>query len=610
MSTFSNPSINDLTNDDIAGAQAIYGPAEGAEVVEGGDDDDGGPPTDDFSPDSVATNGSVSTPGSVNGELESQGDEDWFAVTLTAGNQYQFTLNGITLSDPLLQLRDSSGVLVTSNDDGGSGLNSLITYTATATGTFYLVARAFSTQTGTYSLTVQDLGVATIPGITISEGSMDAPGDTSTTDTIISGDTFEGTLSSASDRDFVAIELTAGVQYTFDLQAAGTNSGTLSDGFLVLRDANGNFIAQDDDSGTANDTHITYTPSTTGTFYIDIRTFGSDGDTYALTTSPEERTEDDPVPEPEETDTIIPGITISEGTTDTPASTNTTAEIISGDSFEGEIDSPTDRDWVRIELTAGTEYTFDLKGFATDGGTLEDPFLVLRDANGTFIDQNDDGGSGLNSQIVFTPDTTATYYVEVRSFGGATGTYTLTSSPGERTEEDGTGGGGGGGSEPGQTVSEGDTDVAGDTSTTAQISPNDIFNGELDAMGDRDFIAIDLTAGTAYTFEVQGADSGSGNTLPDPFLVLRDANGGFVAQDDNNGTGLDALISFTPQTSGTYFLSVRNFNGETGTYSVVTSTGSSGSSSQVASNEGYVSGAGLAENGLGFDQMQLDFYQV
>ncbi len=276
-----------------------------------------------------------------------------------------------------------------------------------------------------------------------------------------------------------------------------------------------------------------------------------------------------------------------------------------------------DRDWVRVELTAGTEYTFDLEGVDTNGGTLDDPFLVLRDGNGTFLQQNDDGGTGVNSQIVFTPDISATYYLEVRAFGDATGTYTLNSSPGERTEEDGTGDGdgdgdgdgtgdGGGGSEPGQTISENDMDVAGDTSTTAQISPNDTFEGDLDPVGDRDFIAIDLTAGTQYIFEVQGADSGTGLTLPDPFLVLRDANGCFVAQDDNSGTGLNAQITFTPETSDTFYLSVRNFNGESGSYSLVTSVGGTSQSIETASGEGYVSGAGLAGNSPDFEQLQMD----
>ena len=311
---------------------------------------------------------------------------------------------------------------------------------------------------------------------------------------------------------------------------------------------------------------------------------------------------------------IIPGITISEGETDAAASTDTTFEIISGDTFEGEIESSTDRDWIRIELTAGTEYIFDLESSGDEFNSLADPFLVMRDANGTFIGQNDDGGSGRNAGATFIPETSGTYYLEARTITDGTGTYILRTSPEERTEEDGTGDTGdtGGGSTPtpGQTVAEGDTDAAGDTSTTAMISPNDTFEGDLEPVGDRDFISIDLTAGTQYTFEVQGADSGSGTTLPDPFLVLRDANGGFVAQDDNSGTGLDALITFTPETSGTYYLVVRNFNGETGTYSVVTSAGSSSQSTESASGDGYVSSGGTDISDLGFEQMQVDFFLV
>ncbi len=398
MSTFSNPSINDLTSDDIAGAQAIYGAAGGFTG--------GGGTSDDFTPDSVATNGAVGAPGTVNGELETSGDENWFAVTLTAGRVYQIDMTGNTLGDPLLELRDSSGTQVASNDDGGPGLDSRITYTTT--GTFYIVAKAFSTGSGTHTLTTQDLGLPIIAGIEVDEGSTDAGGDVSTTDSLIPGDTFQGTLDSATDIDWIAIDLTAGTEYTIDLQGSGGGSQTLDDGFLVLRDANGNFVVQDDNSGPVDDARLVYTPSSSGTFFVEVRTFSGASGTYDLLTSPGERMAEDPVPDP---NPIIPGITISEGAVDATSATDTAAEFISGDTFEGELDTAADRDWVRIELTAGTEYTFDLEGVDTNGGTLDDPFMVLRDSSGAFVQQNDDSGTGLNSKILFTPDTSATYYL-------------------------------------------------------------------------------------------------------------------------------------------------------------------------------------------------------
>jgi len=576
MSTFSNSNINDLTSDDIQGAQSIYGAAEGAEIV------------DDVSPDSTATNGSIIAGVPATGEIELSGDQDWFAITLTAGREYQFDLAGNTLSDPFLRLRDSAGNSVTSNDDGGPGLDSRITYTPTTSGTFYLVASGFGSNTGTYTLTAQDLGstVTTIPGITITEGTTDALGTTATTDQMISGDTFNGSLSSGSDNDYVKITLTAGTQYTFDLQGAGAGAGTLADGYLVLRNANNGFVAQDDNSGAGDDARLVYTPSSSGDYFISVRTFAGSGGTYSLVTSPEERTEDDPVPSEEPVNTI-PGITISEGGSDAAGSASTTASMISGDSFEGELSTASDKDWIGIELTAGTTYTFNLKGAGDGAGTLPDGFLVLRNANGGFIAQDDNSGTGNDAQIVYTAETTGTHYVSVRTFSGEAGTYVLETSPEERTADDPVPGGGGGTEPPvaGETIQEGETDAAGDTSTAAQMSAGDTFQGELSSTADRDFVQIDLTAGVTYRFSVSGVD-GNGGTLPDPFLVLRNSAGGFVSQDDNGGTGNDATISYTPSSNGTFYLSVRTFGSAGGTYELTATVVGSQVAGQTVANDG------------------------
>ena len=84
----------------------------------------------------------------------------------------------------------------------------------------------------------------------------------------------------------------------------------------------------------------------------------------------------------------------------------------------GNIDYPGDRDWFAVDLEAGKTYRFDLEGWSTGGGTLDDPYLRgIYDANGDRIDgtTNDDGGSGRNSRVYFTPDESATYYVSAGS---------------------------------------------------------------------------------------------------------------------------------------------------------------------------------------------------
>ena len=110
---------------------------------------------DDFSAD-TSTTGRVSVGGSTTGSLQFSGDSDWFSVSLQANNTYRFGLDGSatsagTLADPVLGLRNSSGVVLASDDDSGSGLNAQITYTPTTTGTSYLAAQALS-GTGSYTV--------------------------------------------------------------------------------------------------------------------------------------------------------------------------------------------------------------------------------------------------------------------------------------------------------------------------------------------------------------------------------------------------------------------------------------------------------------------------
>ncbi|MFA8385759.1 MAG: DUF4214 domain-containing protein [Pelagibaca sp.] len=99
------------------------------------------------------------------------GDEDWFAVELIAGVQYEVQLRGAptrdgTLEDPLFAgvYNDSGVFLGFSNDDANSGtLNSASIFTANYTGTHYLSAAAFQGDssdgdTGTYEIEYNIIG--------------------------------------------------------------------------------------------------------------------------------------------------------------------------------------------------------------------------------------------------------------------------------------------------------------------------------------------------------------------------------------------------------------------------------------------------------------------
>ena len=433
----------------------------------------------------------------------------------------------------------------------------------------------------------------TIPGITVTEGEVDALDSVLTTVSLISGDTFEGELESSGDKDWVRIELTAGSAYTFDLEGEDTDAGTLSDPFLVLRNASGGFVVQDDDSGEKLNAQIVFTPSSSGTYYLEARNFDGETGTYSLRTFPEERTSDvggsgggdggggdtdgggdggggdGSGGDTGGSGTIISGITVSEGDTDEPGFLVADATLISGDTFIGEIDDSLDSDNVAINLSAGTQYTFDLEGSATGAGTITDPILRLRNIIGDTIVTDAGSGVGLNARIVFTPTESGTYYLSAAGRNGAEGTYTLTTTPNERLDTERGISDPPGDIVPGVAVFEGE-DAASDRSTAYAVISGDSFAGSLGSSSDVDYVAIELTAGTVYGFILEGFNSGRGDTLRDPILVLRDADGNFIAQHEHSIFAI-AQLEFQPTESGTYYLSVRTESGFSGTYTLSTS---------------------------------------
>ncbi|MFN7166868.1 MAG: M10 family metallopeptidase [Pannonibacter sp.] len=98
---------------------------------------------------------------SVVSQIESSGDQDWYRVTLVAGVTYQFDLMGTggdALADPYLELMNASGDQLKFDDDGGTELNSLLRFTPTTSGTYFVNAHGWidaggATSTGSYTLT-------------------------------------------------------------------------------------------------------------------------------------------------------------------------------------------------------------------------------------------------------------------------------------------------------------------------------------------------------------------------------------------------------------------------------------------------------------------------
>ena len=110
----------------------------------------------------------------------------------------------------------------------------------------------------------------------------DALNTTATPYTMDVGDYFFGSLGT-SDSDWVAVTLEAGQTYTFAMVGVGATTDSLSDPYLRLRDSSGAEIEASDDDGPGLNSTITFTATTSGTYYLDAQGYsGSVTGDYGL----------------------------------------------------------------------------------------------------------------------------------------------------------------------------------------------------------------------------------------------------------------------------------------------------------------------------------------
>ena len=262
-------------------------------------------------PRTTGTDGRVEVGASATGNIDDENDLDGFRVDLEVGGIYSFDLEGAatgrgTLSDPYLSLYGDAFDLshfIGEDDDGGEGLNSRLTYTATASGTYHLEVHEQVGATGTYTLSVRDL---TPPPSGFVEGDTDLPANDETTGVVtvdgfgargvihepMGTETDIGTLNDPEistsyvfDTDWFAVELEAGRTYRIDMKGRILSSPALDtpgvpvDPELTLSlpqinaiyDADGDYLLNTwgaDESSAHHLFRVTFHARAGGTYYI------------------------------------------------------------------------------------------------------------------------------------------------------------------------------------------------------------------------------------------------------------------------------------------------------------------------------------------------------
>jgi hypothetical protein len=316
--------------------------------------------------------------GSVTASLQSAGDANWFAITLTAGTTYSFTATGLDASAALAVFSASKAADVATPVDAvstGSG-NPTITFTADATGVYDLQVSDSSTFTGAYTLSgtvVADSYTLANPGALTVGGSVTAP------------------VQSDGDANWFAITLTAGTTYTFK------TTGFDATGELEVYSASAAAdvaIPVDVAQMWLGSQTLTFTADATGVYDVEVFDTSIYDGSYTLSSA------------------IVPN-------SDTLASPGA---LTVGGSVTASIQSEGAANWFAINLTAGTTYTFQTTGL--DSSAQLDVYAQSNAADvGVLVELTSVGSR--TQTVTFTADSTGVYDVEVYDFSTFTGAYTL-----------------------------------------------------------------------------------------------------------------------------------------------------------------------------------------
>jgi hypothetical protein len=321
--------------------------------------------------------------------LSPAGDKDWFRIDLAEGQAFRVNVDSAEdvnpLSDPLIVIFGPDGGELARDDDSGEGLNARLEFAAPAAGAYYLQVGGFNEENAqgayTISLTPGEIGDSMEGAEAIMAGA----------------EPFMSQIGVAGDVDWLAIDLVEGRPYRINVEGA---DGAF-DPMVRLIDSEGQEVAADDDGGPALGAYVSYTSVRGGTYYIAVSGFGDSTGAYGV------RISDTDVPNHQGTDEYLDGA--------------------QGDDRVSSIELAGDLDSYRVELEQGVTYEISVIGEGDNA--LRDPMVAVLGVEGQTIASDDDSGAGANARLIFSPETTDSYFLQVSGRGNTTGGYRISIAP-------------------------------------------------------------------------------------------------------------------------------------------------------------------------------------
>ncbi len=468
--------------------------------------------------DAIATAKAAILGEPIQGAFESIRDVDRYKLTLEAGTTYTISANwGEAVSGlyPANQLTVENAA----SDTMADGTNpATMSFTTTGAGDYYLAAHADS----------RARTAATSYTLTAVKAVDDYVASPATTGQLAIQQTLNGELETGHDRDWFAARLNAGATYWFTLDSRDSFTGLPSSAVIRLLDADGKEVAAVSGSsfGGSGKLVLPYTPTTAGAYYAEVKDMSSTRIKYTIGLSP--------------------------GLTDDYTGNRADATAVPVNStWNGKLEVPQDQDAVKIAVTKGQTYLFELQAVAP----LDEPFLAMRGS--PFTDAFTSSLSnyqkpGLAGYGMFRADYTGDFYLSVyntRMLGTSGYAVRIVESPAD--------------------------DVGNEAAASAALLPiGGKVTGALDYTGDVDWFKVTLQGGAKYAFSLRGAGTGEGTLVTgfyDAGLQMREASTGNDVYPQSVSGGNHVL---NVDTGGDYYIGVsknafdNTGNDGTGTYTL------------------------------------------
>lgn len=462
----------------------------------------------------------------ASGRIDFGGDVDWIAVDLQLNQSYGIHVlgagagGGLSLADPrLLGIYDASGAMVynSGNDDHGTSRNAFVRFTAPSAGRYFLAVAGS---------TLEDLGSYRVQ--VSAQARSDAQASAQTRHTLAAGAATQGSIEFAGDKDWYAVDLMAGTSYVIDLLGDVTSTQVLRDAVLGgVYDASGAEVAAGNNNyGASLNSRLVFKPVTSATYFVEARgNTGHTGD-YQLS------------------------IKALGTTADAIGSSVQAHGLLSlqdgGGAVSGTVDVARDVDWYRVSLAAGKDYEITLRGAASGKGTLLDPRLYgIYDAAGALIlgTAADAGDGGVDVRTSFRPQASGVFYLAAGGTADLSGSYELELRTVVSTN-----------------------DVAPDMTTTASLISGAAYQGELETVGDVDWIRVDLAANQRVTLELKGIKGSLGKLLQPAIANVFNAQGEAILLAASSAGDFSEKKTFLSERAGTYYVQVQSHANAVGDY--------------------------------------------